>query len=521
MRASGILLHPTSLPNSLGIGTIGKEAFRFVDWLESANQTLWQILPLGPTGYGDSPYASFSTFAGNPLLIDLPLLVQDGFLSHTEIPAIAQNNFVDFGKLVEWKIPILKKAAERFFELITVNSKLFEEYTKFKKTTKYWLFEYCTFMSIKEYYDKKASKENRFGCMWNNYWDKSLALHESAAVKKWQNAHKKEIKIYAIIQFFFFRQWHALKKYANSKNIRIIGDIPIFVAPDSADVWSNQKLFLLKKNGEPKVVAGVPPDYFSETGQLWGNPLYNWKIMKEDKYEWWIERIKACLTLVDSIRIDHFRGFEAYWAVPFGEKTAINGKWCKAPGIDFFTTVQKKLGKIPLIAEDLGVITKPVRQMRDFFNFPGMKVLQFAFNPDEIKTQGFTNAFLPHNHIQHCIVYTGTHDNDTLQGYINNASDEEINVMLEYINRTLSMSKITADELCDALIALAFFSPAMYAIVPLQDIFALDSSTRMNMPSSSGGINWQWRMQESHFSQEKAEKLKKLAWLSSRNVPFK
>jgi len=543
-RSSGILLHPSSLPGSEGIGTLGKEAFRFIDWLESAGQTLWQILPLGPTGYGNSPYASFSTFAGNPLLIDTETLVREGLLEQSEIrpaeksaPAsadepvqsdeAAHTDRIDFGSLVKEKIPLLQKAAERFLDSLAPNNPADDSqhraasYAEFKKKHKFWLDDYALFMSIKELYDKKAQEEKLDGRLWNNYWPRSLALREEDGLAQWKRRNKKNIEIQKAVQFFFFDQWMRLKAYANAKGISIIGDIPIFVALDSADVWAHKNLFQLNAHAVPKAVAGVPPDYFSETGQLWGNPLYDWKAMKKDDYAWWAQRIRHSLTLVDYVRIDHFRGFEAYWAVPFGEKTAVNGTWLAGPRSAFFSAIEKKLGKVNLIAEDLGVITDGVRSLLNEFGFPGMKVLQFAFDANEAGGEGCTNPFLPHMYDKNCIVYTGTHDNDTTQGWLNRASEHERAFVSGYLSRAVPGVQLKDEQLCSALISAAFFSVAAFAVIPMQDLFALGSEARMNMPSTSGETNWAWRMDGDFFDSEKAQYLKHLSRLSGRNVKEK
>lgn len=517
-RSSGILLHPTSLPCTPGIGTIGKQAFRFIDWLKDARQTLWQILPLGPTGYGDSPYASFSTFAGNPLIIDLDILVEQGFLTQEDITPpewISFSGHIDFGSVVYWKIPLLKKAAANFLEKAKKSKGLAKRFEAFKEKQNYWLEDYATFMSIKEFYDAKAQQENRFGAMWSNYWPQDLATCKKSAVSKWQQKHSAEIETHKAIQFFFFEQWTALKKYANKNGISIIGDIPIFVAPDSADVWSNQKLFQLDKSGKATAVAGVPPDYFCATGQLWGNPLYNWKELKKTDYAWWIQRIKAMLSLVDYVRIDHFRGFEAYWSVPAGEETAVNGKWVKGPDHDLFNAIKAQLGDIPIIAEDLGVITDKVAALRDDFDLPGMKVLQFAFDLSEKERGGLVNSFLPHMYKQNCVVYTGTHDNDTLQTWLDELSPEMKELVKSYAG--------VEDErkLCAELIRLAIASTAAFAVIPLQDLYNVGKEGRMNAPATTGGQNWQWRMEEWQFSAEKADWLKNLSCLYGRNLKKK
>ena len=370
-RKGGILLHPTSLPGTYGIGTIGEYAYKFVDWLVDAGQALWQILPLGPTGYGDSPYASFSTFAGNPLIIDLDKLVEKGWATKADIkPAeyIKKDGNVDFGSVVWWKIPILKKAAKNFLENATVQDK--KLYADFCKAKKNWLEDFSLFMSIKSVYDAKAAEEKPANSMWYAYWPKPLASHDSEVLAEWKKEHKEDVEVYKVIQFFFDVQWNELKAYANENGISLIGDIPFFVAPDSADVWSNQKYFQLDENGKPNCVAGVPPDYFCADGQLWGNPLYDWDAMKASGYDWWIKRIKRIFELTDVLRIDHFRGFEAYWSVPFGAPNAIGGQWKKGPGIDLFKAIKQKVGDVPVIAEDLGVITDEVRALRDETGYP-------------------------------------------------------------------------------------------------------------------------------------------------------
>lgn len=509
-RSSGILLHPSSLPESPGIGTIGKHAFTFIDWLSEAGQSLWQILPLGPTGYGDSPYASFSTFAGNPLLVDIDLLHENGYLSKVEIippDYIKNEGNVDFGSVVWWKIPLLKKAARTF-----LNQGINPDFETFKKNNESWLNNYALFMDIKEFHDKKAQEKDLFGKLWNNFWPTELATYQQKALDKWKAENTEGIEIQKIIQYFFFTQWYALKKYANDKGISIIGDIPIFVAADSADVWANQHLFQLNTDGTPKFVAGVPPDYFSATGQLWGNPLYDWTEMKKDGYSWWINRIKAMLTMVDFIRVDHFRGFEAYWAIPSGEKTAINGTWIKGPDHNFFEHIQRALGDLPILAEDLGLITPEVERLRDDFHLPGMKVLQFAFDANEAGKDGFTNAFLPHMYNQNSLVYTGTHDNDTMQGWLDHASKEEIALITEYLG-----GSVTPKNLVPELIRISMMSVAVFAVFPLQDIYAIGSESRMNTPSTLGN-NWGWRMSTDHFNSKKADWLKLLSKLYARNL---
>ena len=522
-RSSGILLHPSSLPGSDGIGSLGKEAFRFVDWLKEARQTLWQVLPLGPTGYGDSPYASLSTFAGNPLLIDIDTLADWGCLSAKQASEEKpeKTDRIDFGSVVQKKIPLLKTAARQFLadgNASSAQTALHEEYENFKKEHDIWLSDYALFMSIKEVFDEKAKKEENSGALWNNYWSRDLASHQTQALSVWQAEHKDDIEIHKAVQFFFFKQWFTLKKYANARGVCILGDIPIFVAADSADVWSHQNLFQLDENGQPTVLAGVPPDYFSKTGQLWGNPLYNWDAMKNEGYDWWIRRLRHALHLTDYVRIDHFRGFEAYWAVPAGEQTAVNGTWMQGPGADLFCAVCNTLKDAAIIAEDLGVITDGVRNLLKQFGFPGMKVLQFAFDTNEAGGAGCTNPFLPHMYEQNSVVYTGTHDNDTTQGWLNHASEAERALVNEYVCECIPGLKLTDEQLCPALIGAAFFSAARFAVIPLQDLFALGSEARMNTPSTCSGANWSWRMKDSQFSAEQAERLKRLSQLSGRNT---
>ena len=525
-RRSGVLLHLTSLPKSSGIGTLGKSAYEFADWLHEAHQSLWQILPLGPTGYGDSPYASFSTFAGNPLLIDLELLVKNGWACAEDIVPpefIKTFGVVDYGAVVYWKLPLLEKCAAHFLLHCTQEDRT--TYEAFKNDNAAWLNKYAAFTSIKNHFDKKAQAENVRGSasMWNAFWPRDLALCEPAAVSKWESGHVHEIEVVKVIQFFFAMQWRALKAYCNERGISIIGDIPIFVALDSSDVWAHQHLFQLDANGIPVAVAGVPPDYFSETGQLWGNPLYDWRAMKNENYSWWISRIARMRALVDFVRIDHFRGFESYWAVPYGEATAVHGTWEKGPGIDLFTAIKKSLGDLPVIAEDLGVITDEVRALRNECGFPGMKVLQFAFDPNEAGASGMTNAFLPHEYRDaNCICYTGTHDNDTLQGWLLREGDATVQLVASYVFG----KQVAADHaralvqngtLCEKIVQLAFASTAQFAVVPLQDVLHLDNSARMNEPSTTGK-NWQWRMEAGMLGVEAAEWLAYMSRLYGRNA---
>ena len=544
IRNSGILLHPTSLASSPGIGTLGQSAYQFIDWLHEAKQSLWQVLPLGPTGYGDSPYASFSTFAGNPLLIDIDTLYKKGYLWDEDmvLPDSIKNQnkaAVDFGALVQWKLPILKRAAKSYlFARVQQYKKQSDNsakdpyahtsYIKFVRDNAYWLEDYALFMSIKDFHDKKAIEEGAENTIWFLYWPKDLAQRDEKALANWKKNNKDEIEQYKIIQFFFFVQWKLLKTYANERGIKIIGDIPIFVAPDSSDVWAHKKFFQLDSNAKPKAVAGVPPDYFSKTGQLWGNPLYNWKTLKKDHFRWWVQRIEAMLELVDYVRIDHFRGFEAYWSVAYGEKTAVNGKWIKAPGKELFKTLQRKLGekgkKLPIIAEDLGVITPEVESLRDSFQFPGMKVLQFAFSLDEKHKGALLNSFLPHMYSSNFVVYTGTHDNDTLCGWFFSLKKEEQDLIMNYLEGVVPTNgnkDYSREQVVSLFLKEAFSSVAKSVVIPFQDLYMLGSEARMNTPSSLGGTNWQWRMSESMIvgkeAEKKAEMLQQLNLLYNRN----
>lgn len=508
-RSSGILLHPTSLPGQHGIGDLGEAAFQFIDFLVEAKQSLWQVLPLGPTGYGDSPYASFSSFAGNPLLINLDKLVEAGDLDRADLDETPPFpvDLVDFGWVIYWKVPLLEKAARNF--LARASAERRAAFETFCAEQAGWLDDFALFMAVKEHFDQKAQAEEVFGAMWSNYWDKDIALHKPAAVTRWRKDKAETIAIKKVLQFYFFQQWSAVRQYANENGIQIIGDIPIFVAPDSVDVWANRELFFLDKQGQPTVVAGVPPDYFSESGQLWGNPLYDWKKMAAQGYQWWIERIRATLRLVDIIRIDHFRGFEAYWEVPAGEETAKNGKWVKAPGLEFFETVRQALGDLPILAEDLGVITPEVEALRDHFEFPGMLILQFAFDVQEAGALGASNPYLPHNHRRNALVYTGTHDNNTTLGWYQERTPVEKDVIRRYLARP-------DDDIVWDFIRLVLASVARFAIMPFQDVLNLDSDARMNTPSVLGG-NWAWRYRPEALNPWVSSRLRELVDLYGRD----
>ncbi len=469
-RRSGILLHPTSLPGRYGIGTLDQAAYGWVDFLHSTKQSLWQVLPLGPTGYGDSPYQSFSTFAGNPYLVSLETLVREGLLPASalqETPAFAPAR-VDYGTIYTWKLPLLRQAADGFHQQATTTQRL--DFDHFCTEQAEWLDDFALFMALKDAHNGQA---------WI-HWAMPLRSRQPAALQAAIELHSAAIHAHKFNQWLFFRQWQALKRYANGKGIQIVGDIPIFVALDSADTWTNPGEFFLDERFHPTVVAGVPPDYFSATGQLWGNPLYQWDKMKTTGYAWWLRRIRAALQLVDIVRIDHFRGFAGYWEVPAGEATAIKGQWVAGPGADFFAAVQRALGELPIIAEDLGEITPDVIELRDQFKLPGMKILQFAFSGDA------SDKFLPHNYTANFVVYTGTHDNDTTVGwYAESATDYERDHFRRYLRTD---GKDPAWNLIDA----AWRSVALMALAPLQDLLAQGSAARMNFPGRAEG-NWTWR----------------------------
>lgn len=518
-RKSGVLLHITSLPGSAGIGTMGENAYKFIDWLHAAGQTLWQVLPLGPTGYGDSPYASFSTFAGNPLLIDFDDLVKRGWADSGDVvpPEYIKNDGpVDFGSVVWWKTPVLYKCAQYFLKNASAEDKA--AFAEFKTSQANWLDNFAAFTSIKKFYDAKAQEEKIEGAatMWNQYWPKPLASHDQAEVEKWNREHGDDIDAIKVIQFFFNEQWKALKKYANQQGIQIIGDIPIFVAADSADLWSNQGLFQFNTNTlKQKSCAGVPPDYFSATGQLWGNPLYDWSAMKKTGYQWWIDRISNMLRLVDIIRIDHFRAFDEYWQIPYGAETAIGGKWVKGPGISLFKAIKDKLGELPIIAEDLGTLTPGVEKLRDTVNFPGMKILQFAFDSNPWSEESSKNAYLPHNITNsNCVIYTGTHDNDTTMGWLEKSGSGLKKNLCDYYNLYEGVDNTT---LAHTLIRSAFSSVANICIIPMQDVYSLGGDCRMNAPSTTGA-NWTWRMEERMLDPSGALELNWYSKMYRRNV---
>lgn len=516
-RKSGVLVHPTSFPSSYGIGDLGNGAYNFVDFLHRSKQKLWQILPLNPTSFGDSPYQSFSTFAGNYLLISPDILVEEGYLSNNDIKDVPAFNSrkINYGNVINYKNTLFKQAYEKFKSKATFTQK--NNFEKFCKKNASWLDDYTLFISLKqnfiekrrntyqtpeykEYYNKniKFMSENSindcfYGAVWSS-WPKEIALRNKNSIKEWSITLKESIEYEKFLQYEFFRQWINIKNYANKRGIDIIGDIPIFVALDSCDVWSNSKLFYLDEHGRPTVVAGVPPDDFTEQGQLWGNPLYNWQENKKEGYKWWLQRITEILKIIDIVRIDHFKGFESYWSVKYGEDTAINGRWEKGVGRELFDFIEKKLGKLPIIVEDLGFVTKEVEDLRDGLGLPGMKILQFAFDKEP------NNNYIPHLYTNsNCIVYTGTHDNETAVQWYQNAPEKNKDYFRRYLNTPGN------DPSWD-LIRLAFSSVAAYAVIPIQDIMGLGEEDRMNLPGIASG-NWQFRYTEEMLADDLVYKL--------------
>lgn len=491
-RASGILLPIASLPSRYGIGTFSRCAYDFVDFLERAGQRYWQILPLGPTGYGDSPYQSFSTFAGNPYFIDLDQLAEEGLLSEEECEAIdAQEDgqYIDYQKLYETRFDILRKAYER--------SSLAEkpEYQDFLEENKEWLEDYCLFMAVKDWFGGKSFAE----------WDEDIRLRRPEAVERFRELLAEKIDFYRFQQFYFQKQWYRLKKYANSHGVEIIGDIPIYVAFDSADTWSEPALFQFDENGTPSAISGCPPDGFSATGQVWGNPLYDWEYHEKTGYAWWIKRMRRCFRLYDIVRVDHFRGFDEYFSIPYGQDTAQGGHWAKGPGIALFHALQKELGETRIIAEDLGFLTDSViRFVRDT-GYPGMKVLEFAFDSRE------ESNYLPHTYTQNCVAYTGTHDNQTVVGWFRSLPEEDYRMAVRY----LDLKREDENEINWKMIRTVLASVADTAIIPIQDYLGLDDAARINTPSKLGG-NWIWRMKKNALTEEMEKKIRELTELYGR-----
>lgn len=502
-RASGILLHPTSLPGRYGIGELGAQALEFAELLSGARQRLWQVLPLGPTGYGDSPYQCFSAFAGNPLLIDLDSLAAEGLLEAGELAAAPDfsEDGVDYEGVVRFKLPLLDRAAERFQANALASERA--EFGLFRTTHAGWLEDYALFM---------AAKEAHGGSAWVE-WEPELAAREPKALARLARENAGLVEARCLWQWLFFRQWTALRRHCRARGVEIMGDLPIFVAHDSADVWAHRELFQLEPDGRPSVVAGVPPDYFSATGQLWGNPLYDWDVLAESGYRWWIERFRAALELLDVVRLDHFRGFEAYWEVQGGETTASKGRWVKGPGASLFEALRAALGELPIVAENLGVITPEVEALREQFGFPGMTILQFAFGTDP---QG--PGFRPHNYVRDLVAYTGTHDNDTTVGWWTSGVGDSTRTSQEAkAERELAAKYLDAAgrEIHWAMIRALMVSVADTVVIPLQDVLGLGSEARMNLPGRPSG-NWRWRVKPGAFDETLRERLRELTVLYGR-----
>lgn len=497
-RASGILLHPTLLPGPHGIGDLGREAHRFVDFLHAAGHKLWQVLPLNPTGYGDSPFQCFSASAGNPLLINLDALVERGILNKTDLkvaPTVPAEN-VDYGRVIVSKFPLLQRAAERFLESAgTTERRQFEEFCQANAD---WLDDFALFMACKDAHELVA---------WTR-WPADIASRTPDALRQWSVRLATEIDVHKYWQYEFSRQWQKLRDYAHGRGIQIIGDVPIYVAHDSADVWAHREFFLLDARGNPARMSGVPPDYFSATGQLWGNPIYNWALMKETGYRWWVERFRAALRLYDIVRIDHFRGFEAYWEIPAHETTAIHGQWVKGPGADLFGALKSELGDLPIIAENLGVITPEVEAIRHQFEFPGMAILQFAFGNDP---QG--PSFRPHNYGRDLVVYTGTHDNDTVVGWWSSKGGADSTRTPEDVVKEHAFTRaylgFRDEPIHWVMIRAILASVANTAMIPMQDVLGLGSQARMNLPGTPSG-NWRWRCPPDALTEELAGRLLEL-----------
>ena len=489
MRSSGILMHITSLPGPYGVGTMGKQAFDFVDFLQAAGQKYWQILPLTPTGYGDSPYQSCSTYAGNHYLIDLPKLVEEGLLEYSEIDSIDwgwQADRVDFGILYQNRLNVLRLAYGRFRDR--------EDFQTFCNENKSWLPDFALFMALKEKFN---------GQPWYA-WEEDLKLRRREAIAQVTEQLQEQIRFYCFVQYIFDKQWRALRDYAHQKDVRIIGDVPIYVPYDSADVWSNPKWFQLDEHMTPTAVAGCPPDAFSEDGQLWGNPLYRWDLLKEDGYKWWIDRLGAAGKLYDVVRLDHFRGFEAYWSVPFGDTTAKNGKWIKGPGLDFMNTVKEKLPHISLIAEDLGFLTQEVLDLRDDSGFPGMKVLEFAFDSRE------PSEYLPHTYPANSVCYTGTHDNMTMRQWFETATEDAVAYATEYMRLSEQEGMVWG------VIRTAMSSVSDLCVIQMQDLLNLGGEARMNFPGTLTNANWTWRAWDGFTGNGLAQRMYHLTQLYGR-----
>ena len=491
-RQSGILLHPTSLPGPYGVGELGDAAYRFVDFLAACEQSLWQVLPLGPTGYGDSPYAAFSAFAGNPVLVSLELLRVDGLLTEQDLanaPAFPEH-VVDFGAVKAFRWQMLERAFARYEA--DRPAAVTRELERFAREQAGWLEDYCLYMALKEAND---------GAPWYA-WDAPERDRERKALARRREQLAASVALHRFVQFLFYFQWQALRRYANAAGVKLLGDIPIFVAHDSADVWAHPELFLLDEQGRCTVVAGVPPDYFSNTGQLWGNPLYRWDVLKKQGYAWWIDRFRLALTQADLVRIDHFRGFESFWEIPADAETAVDGRWVKGPGLPFFDALREALGALPIVAEDLGLITPKVKALRRDIGVPGMAVLHFAFGGKA------DNEYLPHNLKPGCLLYTGTHDNDTTCGWYDGTSDQVRHHVRCYLG-------CDGNDVAWDLIRAALRSVADTVVIPVQDLLSLGNSARMNQPASTTG-NWNWRFREGALDEGLSARLRELTRLFGR-----
>ena len=490
-RSSGILMPLFALPSPYGIGTLGQSARDFIDFLSDAGQAWWQILPVGPTSYGDSPYQSLSAYAGNPYLIDLDILKDDGLLTEQEITGMYWGDNpekVDYGALYQSRFVLLQKATERGFQRDR------EKLTQFEAENSDWLPDYALFMALKRHFDMRS---------WLDWPDEDVRLRKPEALEKYREELKEDIKLFTYIQFLFFNQWNALRDYAHQKGIGIIGDIPIYVALDSVDVWSSPESFMLDSKGFPSEVAGVPPDYFTAEGQLWGNPLYNYEAMQADGYSWWTRRIGGASKIYDVIRIDHFRGFESYWAVPYGEKTAINGHWVKGPGMSLVGELKNRFPHIRFIAEDLGYPSPEVVQLLKDSDFPGMKVLEFAFDSRD------SSNYLPHAYTQNCVCYAGTHDNDTLKGWLGKINSDDHRMAVEYLGLNDTEGYVWG------LLRGGMSSVARLFVAQMQDYLELDNDARMNTPGNPEG-NWQWRMLPGKLTSELTQKIARMTHLYNR-----
>jgi 4-alpha-glucanotransferase len=488
-RSAGVLLHPTSLPSRYGIGDIGPHAVSFLDWAAAAGMHIWQVLPLNPPGYGNSPYGCLSSFAGNPLLISPEELLREDLLEPEDVEDVPhfRSDHVEFSRVTEWKYALLHESFRRFRR----REDLVREVEMFAAAEREWLDDYALYMTLKRRHDGEP--------WWK--WESRLAQRNRPALERIRRNHAEDVLFWQYVQWVFFRQWGEIREAAHARGVMIMGDVPIYVACDSADVWGHRDLFDLDEHGEPTVVAGVPPDYFSETGQRWGNPLYRWDAMRETDFHWWVSRVRISLRLADVVRLDHFRGFAAYWEIPAKEPTAVHGRWMPGPGRELFDAMREALGGLPLVAEDLGFITEDVHELRRVTGLAGMKILQFGFGQPD-------SPHLPHRYDPHTVVYTGTHDNDTARGWFATASEEERSLAHAYLGCEI-------DDVASGLIRAAYTSVAETAIVPVQDILGLGSEARMNTPGAEHD-NWSWRLLPGALTREHAEELRQLAEITGR-----